>query len=300
MNSKNGASLVGCARCEHPSKREVLDLLLDSSLILATDTETYNVKLISCGDYIQVYSFQDEKVKKIKDIEKTNEDKKINNIDTDNLFKIDKTNTTNKQKESKIEFKNINRSKLECQRLAKANSNEWRTFITLTFEENIIDINYANKRLKYFIDKIRRVFKNFKYICIPEFQKRGAVHYHLLTNISIDDERFIFAQEDNKKFKHIKYWNEGFTKVDNLYKDIKKIIGYISKYMTKDIDNRLYNHHRYLFSRNLEKPKISYLDLNNQKHLEFYMNIIKNKTEIYNNIYKSTYNEELIEFQEFL
>lgn len=300
MSSKNGANLVGCAQCEHPSKREVLDLLLDSSLILATDTETYNVKLISCGDYIQVYSFQDEKVKKIKDIEKTNEDKKINNIDTDNLFKIDKTNTTDKQKESKIEFKNINRSKLECQRLAKANSNEWRTFITLTFEENIIDINYANKRLKYFIDKIRRVFKNFKYICIPEFQKRGAVHYHLLTNISIDDERFIFAQEDNKKFKHIKYWNEGFTKVDNLYKDIKKIIGYISKYMTKDIDNRLYNHHRYLFSRNLEKPKISYLDLNNQEHLEFYMNIIKNKTEIYNNIYKSTYNEELIEFQEFL
>ncbi|MBE6149774.1 MAG: hypothetical protein E7170_03530 [Firmicutes bacterium] len=300
MSSKNGASLVGGARCEHPSEREVLDLLLDSSLILATDSETYNVKLISCGDYIQIYSFQDEKVKKVKDIEKISEDKKINYIDTDNLFKIDKTNSSNTTKEKKIEFKNINRSKLECQRLAKANSNEWRTFITLTFEENITDINYANKKLKYFIDKIRRIFKNFKYICIPEFQKRGAVHYHLLTNISIDDERFIFAQEDNKKFKHIKYWNEGFTKVDNLYKDIKKIIGYISKYMTKDIDNRLYNHHRYLFSRNLEKPKISYLDLNNEKHLEFYMNIINNKTEIYNNIYKSTYTEELIEFQEFL
>ena len=299
MGDKNGVGLVGCARSiEHPSKRDVLDLLLDSSLILATDFETYNLKLITCGDYVQVYSFQEDKTKKIKDIEKNDKPNKIKLIDTDNLFK--KNNSISKSNLKEIEFKNINRSKLECQRIAKANSKDWKTFITLTFAENVTDINIANKRLKYFIDKIRRIFKDFKYICIPEFQKRGAVHYHLLTNISIHDERFMYCQEDNKKFKHIKYWNEGFTKVDNLYKDIKKIIGYISKYMTKDIDNRLYNHHRYLCSRNLEKPKTSYLDLNNPKHLEFYINMIKDKTEIYTNTYQNTYNEDLIEFKEFL
>ena len=37
-------------------------------------------------------------------------------------------------------------------------------------------------------------------------------------------------------------------------KDIN-IIGYLSKYMTKDIDNRLFGKRRYLYSQNLVKPK---------------------------------------------
>lgn len=267
-------------------------LLLDSSLIITTNnTQLYNVKLIDCGDYIQVYYLNNDTLKH----ERLEKEKNIKHIDTDRLNKI---NTP--IKDEKIEIKNIMRSKLQCQRLAKTNCKEWKTFITLTFEENIIDINRANKKFRYFVDKIQRIYKDFKYICIPEFQKRGAVHYHLLTNISLNDERFIYKQEDNKKFYHIKYWNEGFTKVDNLEKDIKKIIGYISKYMTKDIDNRLYNHRRYFYSRNLQKPSISFLNLNEPKHLEFYKKILNNKSLIYDNTYINPYNQELIRFNEFM
>lgn len=266
--------------------------LLDSSLIVATTgSELYNVKLVSCGNYVQVYHLSEKKVKK----KKSDDKRSIKFVNTDNLRKIDNDSVNNN-----IEFKNIIRSKLECQRLAKANSSEWETFITLTFQENIQDIDMANKRLKYFVDKVRRVYKDFKYICIPEFQKRGAVHYHLLTNIKDNDQRLIYCQEDNHKFKHIKYWNEGFTKVDSLEKDIKKIIGYISKYMTKDADNRLYNRHRYLCSRNLIKPKISYLNLDNPTHLEFLKNKLNNKELQYENIYKNFYNDDLINFKEYL
>jgi len=199
-----------------------------------------------------------------------------------------------------IEEKNIIRSKLQCQKLAKANADEFKTFITLTFAENVIDIDKANIRLKYFIDKIRRIYKEFKYIGVPEFQKRGAVHYHLFTNIDINDDRFIYSQKDNEKYKHIKYWDEGFTKVDNLKNDIKNIIGYISKYMTKDADNRLYNRHRYFYSRNLKKPKTNYLNLDNPKHIKFLETKLNNKNLIYNNTYKNSYNDELIDFQEYL
>jgi len=270
------------------------DLLLDSSLIVTTNNlELYDYKVISCNDYVQIYKFSKSKSKQQKDLEKD-----IKKIDTDFLFKNNQTKEI--EKENKIEIKNIMRSKLECQRLAKCNASEWKTFITLTFTENIKDIKYANKRFRYYIDKIQRVYKNFKYICIPEFQKRGAVHYHLLTNIDINDKNLIYEQEDNHYFKHIKYWNDGFTKVDILEKDIKKIIGYISKYMTKDIDDRLFNCHRYFYSRNLKRPIVNYINLNNEKHLNYLKNTLENKKLIYKNQYISSYDNESILFEEFL
>lgn len=271
-------------------------LLLDSSLIVTTNPlSLYNVKIVVCNDYIQVYELKNTKSRKNKNIEPIC--KEINNIkmiDTDNLKK---GNSSNFQT---IELKNIMRSKLQCQRLAKCNSREWKTFITLTFAENITDIKFANKRFRYFIDKVQRKFKEFKYICIPEFQKRGAVHYHLLTNISIENSDLIYSQENNSKFKHIKYWIDGFTKVDTLEKDMKKIIGYISKYMTKDIDNRLYNRHRYFYSRNLDKPCVSYLDISNEKHQQFYKKMLGDRTLIYMNEYQNCYTDEKIVFKEFL
>ena len=198
-----------------------------------------------------------------------------------------------------IEIKNIMRSKLQCQRLAKCNSNIWETFITLTFQKNVININVGNKEFKNFVRKVRRIYNDFKYLCVPEFQKRGAIHYHLLTNISIKNDKLIYKQIDNKKFLHIKYWNNGFTKVDNIKNDIKKIIGYISKYMTKDIDDRLFGKHRYFYSQNLNKPQISYLNLSNKKHCEFLINILNNKTLIYNNKYiDNFYNDEIL-FEEY-
>lgn len=265
--------------------------LLDSRLIVATNITEYNAKIINCHNYIQVYFFS-----------KTKEKKDINlvKVDTDDLVKP-KTNTSNTNvSDFSIEAKNINRSKLQCQRLAKCNCDEWKTFITLTIAENITDIDIANRKLKYFLDKVRRKYKELKYIGIPEFQKRGAVHYHLLTNISINNTDLIYTQQDNKYFKHIKYWNDGFTKVDTLEKDIKKIIGYISKYMTKDIDNRLFNRHRYFYSRNLKKPIVSYLDLSNNKHFDYYNKILSNKNIIYESKYLNPYTNTPVNFKEFL
>lgn len=70
--------------------------------------------------------------------------------------------------------------------------------------------------------------------------------------------------------------------------------------MTKDADNRLYNRHRYFYSRNLQKPKINFLNLNEPKHLEFYNRMLNEKNLIYENAYTNSYNNEIIEFKEFL
>ncbi len=271
--------------------------ILDSKLITATIKELYDVKLVDCGSYVQVYFYEDRKMKNKG--KKDFDDLNLNKINIDEMFEEDSSNTNKKNELCTIELKNIVRSKLECQRLAKANMTEWETFITLTFEENIKDINVAYKRFKYFVDKVRRVKKDFKYLCITEFQKRGAIHYHMLCNISINDTTLIYAQEDNKKFKHIKYWLDGFSSVEPLKNDPKKVIGYIAKYMTKDIDNRLFGRRRYFNSINLNKPIENYISFDNEKEIKFYQNKIQDSSLIYQNEYINPYDNSKVVYLEY-
>ena len=281
---------------------EERDYILDSSLISTTfcqqrsNKTLYNAKLIDCNGYCQLYTFSNDKIINIEKKENKQIKMDISVLDTDLLKKLD----NNSNIENEIELKNIIRSKLQCQRIAKCNSDIWETFITLTFSDNITDIKIANKEFNKFISKVKRVNKDLKYICVPEFQKRGAVHYHLLTNININNKKLIYRQIDNPKFSHVKYWNNGFDKIENIKGDIKKIIGYISKYMTKDIDNRLFGKHRYMYSQNLNKPVISYLDLSNEKHIDFLNKILNNKSLIYSNEYINEFFNEKINFHEFL
>lgn len=275
--------------------KDELTLILDSKLISAT---LYDIKLVDCGDYSQVYIYENKKLRR--KAEKNPElDLKKYNIEN-MVEKKSKVEHKRINLKSNIEPKNIMRSKLECQRIAKSNIKDWQTFITLTFAENITDVKSANKKFKYFIDKVRRIKPDLKYLCIPEFQKRGAIHYHLLTNISIKDNSLIYNQEDNPKFKHIKFWNDGFNSVEVMKGDVKKIIGYISKYMTKDIDNRLFNHRRYFYSQNLEQPKISYINLDKDIDNNFYKKIIQDKNLIYQNEYTNPYDDTKVLFLEYL
>lgn len=262
--------------------------ILDSKHIITTSPTTYNLKLIECGSYIQVYCYDNKKKRKQKD----NSDLNLKNVCT--------TQEDNEKKEiKKIEERSIIRSKLECQRLAKSNMEHWETFITLTFKDNIKDVDIANKQFRYFVDKIKRVKKDFMYLCVPEFQKRGAVHYHLLTNISLDS-KLIYSQENNEKYKHIKYWNEGFDRVDKITGDVKKIVGYISKYMTKDIDNRLFGHRRYFYSRNLKRPRENYINLDNEREYDFYKEKIQGKQLIFQKDYQNLYDNSKVTFFEYL
>lgn len=307
----DGASLVGrdAQRQQQAIRQLVLHLMnnsnksenvsfpiLDSKLITPTLNEIYNVKIIDCGNYVQVYFYENSKMKGIN--KKDLDDFNLMKINVNDMFE-NKKNDKSEIKLNTIELKNIIRSKLECQRIAKCNMEDWKSFITLTFKENIKDVDYANKRFRYFIDKVRRIKKDFKYLCITEFQKRGAIHYHVLCNVGIDDDELIYTQEDNKKFKHIKYWIDGFTSVEPLENEPKKVVGYVSKYMTKDIDNRLFSHRRYFYSTNLNKPKSSYINFENKKHIDFYTKKIQDTSLIYQNEYINPYDNSKVTYLEF-
>lgn len=284
-----------------------LSLLLDNSLITQTEQKAYTIKIIQCGDYYQVYRFNKTKIKNDKMKEKINDKKYCVDlwldIDTDKLVKPE-----NYQKEPSrgvVLQKNINRSKFQLQRLIKANEKEFKTFITLTFSDNVKSIKDANKVFNSFRTYIKKLKNDFKYVCVPEFQKRGAVHYHLLTNINYTDFNLLSQNEVklwDPKFKkwqigrNIKGWNKGYSLVINM-KDIN-VIGYLSKYMTKDIDNRLFGFRRYLNSNNLIKPNEYYINLYDDQDFNVIADILANSNITYDSSYLDVFGD-VIDYTEY-
>ena len=63
------------------------------------------------------------------------------------------------------------------------NAEKFNTFITLTFKDEVIDINLANKYLNTYLTAVRRDMKKkgkeFYYLGVPEYQKNGRVHTKL-------------------------------------------------------------------------------------------------------------------------
>lgn len=319
-------------RLEELGVKHPATLLLDSSLITRTKSKSYNYKIIECGQYYQVYKYSEIRKKEINNLEKIKNkktEKAIANIINDKeiyktninkfnellekgrVVKDDRINSTifidknydttknNIKKENKkeIELRNILRSKISLQRLVKSNEEIFKTFITLTFEENITDVKQANKKFDNWRRMVKRKKSDFLYVCVPEFQKRGAVHYHLLTNLDIKENHDLIIPQENKKHQYdVKYWNEGFSSVFSM-KDIN-VVGYISKYMTKDIDNRLWGHRRYFYSQKLKKPTTLFLDTNKIGDLIKLFQVMDVSNKKYKNIYSDKIGQP-IEFTEY-
>ena len=200
-------------------KENVFSLLLDSSLITQTKRVEYDTKIIDCGDYIQVYKFRRKKLND-NGLEPLFDKKKKKIIDFEDLELVKPTNLDKLCDINQIAYRNIIRSKFQLERLIKSNEKEFKTFITLTFAENLGNIDLANKKFNIWRTYIKRLKKDFKYVCVPEFQKRGAVHYHLLTNLDISKDLNIILPQKDKKGKilknryDVKGWSYGFVRVD--------------------------------------------------------------------------------------
>ena len=157
-------------------------------------------------------------------------------------------------------------------------NNVWRSFITLTFDPNkynfIDDLSCANRYFRSWREQVAKKCKNlgfeFMYLGVPEFQKNGNVHYHILTNIPCDSllipKREIKAlwNPSEKKYTNLlyydlPYWNFGYSTAFDIISDTDdkfNVALYITKYLYKDIDNRLYGHTRVFKSNNLKKPNV--------------------------------------------
>jgi hypothetical protein len=132
----------------------------------------------------------------------------------------------------------------KIRRLITANFTEKSLFITLTYKKNMQDIEASNGNLKKFVQKMKRKQKDFQYVAVIEFQKRGAIHYHMLCNYRLEWNTHEELQAHERTLGGV--WGHGF--VDIGYKKNDNAGAYLIKYMTKDnMDERLEGKKRFFF-----------------------------------------------------
>lgn len=120
-------------------------------------------------------------------------------------------------------------------------------FLTLTYKKNQKDLTKSNYEFQSFIKKIKYQEVFFQYICVVEFQKRGAVHYHLVCDIP-----YI------RKEKIAKMWGNGFIKINRVRK-VRNLGAYFAKHGTKDDiveSKKLAGRKKFFCSRGLNRPVI--------------------------------------------
>lgn len=155
----------------------------------------------------------------------------------------------------------LSRTRNRLIRLVNANARMWKQdgeiiqpqFLTYTFEENLTDLTVANHIFTNYIKRLNyHKGINAKYVVVPEFQKRGAVHYHaVFFNLSM-----INAGREYRTGEFRELWGQGFIKKKNI-KDIPNVGYYMTKYMTKDaMDRRLVGKKKYFSTRGLIKPQV--------------------------------------------
>lgn len=131
-------------------------------------------------------------------------------------------------------------------------------FLTLTFKENVSDLSIANAAFMRFVQRLNyAVFRprgmKMCYLAVSEFQKRGAVHYHLIIFNLPYIEKGVYS-----RLREI--WRKNNSDGAVFLEPVKRLDGlarYLTKYLVKNFgDERFVSRKRFFGSRNLLRPII--------------------------------------------
>lgn len=120
--------------------------------------------------------------------------------------------------------------------------------LTLTFRENVTSIDSAWDCFKYFCKLMRARYgrgdNQFQYIAVPEYQKRGAVHFHLAISgyYHANTVRRLWRRAAGKYQGNIDITSP--KKAGKNSWNPRRIANYITKYITKN-DSVDFNKRRY-------------------------------------------------------
>ena len=205
-------------------------------------------KIVQSGDIIEIYEYEKGY---LKGYELTDSEKVKNG-----RLKGEKSNNYEEHRKQVLQ-----RAKKNLRRLINANVGQYgkeftAKFLTLTFKDNVKDLDKANYEFEKFIKRLNyHCFgtkkANLKYTCVVEFQKRGAIHYHVI----IYNMPYVKANDISN------IWGNGFIKINKI-DDIDNVGAYVSEYLGqaekgqgKDVaDDRLQGKKSYFSSRGLFKP----------------------------------------------
>lgn len=223
---------------------------------------SYNKKIVISGKQIEVYEYENEVIYGYKDVKKTSRGRSVVASDENKEINRDKV---------------LQRARRDLRRIINSNCEKYSKFVTLTFADNVDDLDYCNNEFKKFVKRLNYYYKiKLKYSTVIEFQKRGALHYHcIFYNLT--------QKLDLDVFSHI--WGNGFVKVNKI-DNVDNVGAYICKYMTKTDDDRLLGRKMYFNSRGLTKP----MEIKDKKIVEALQNSLQSNNLKYSNTFSNDYN----------
>jgi hypothetical protein len=215
--------------------------------------------MIVSGKKVELYHYEEAIFKNKKNNKRINYKKRTK----DEVIKQVKECENEEFKMEVMRSFSLRRTRAKIIRLVDSNP-DLNAFVTLTFKDNITDLREANSVFKSFIKRLKRQVKDLRYLAVPEFQKRGAVHYHVLVNFEMRNEELADI------------WGQGFVMINKI-KHISRLGIYVSKYIGKDLfDLRYFGMRKILSSRNLAKPIIVTIG----KTIKVFMDTFRDKLEI--------------------
>ena len=222
----------------------------------------YSNKIVVAGNVVEVYEYQTPVIYGYSDNRKTSKGRQVS--------------ADLKDKEKNRE-QVLSRARRDLRRIINSNIKKYSKFLTLTFKENVQDLDYANNEFKKFIKRLNYHYKiKLKYSTVIEFQKRGSIHYHcilynLISKIDINQLEMI--------------WNNGFIKI-NAIDSVDNVGAYVCKYMTKTDDKRLLGRKMYFNSRGLNKP----IEIKESQTVGALVSSLQNNSPKYEKTFSNDYN----------
>lgn len=189
------------------------------------------------------------------------------------------------QQEKIREERSVKRAVVAFRRLVRANLRfaENPILVTLTYQENMADWETGRKDFNTFARNIKYTFgESVRYICVSEYQKRGAIHYHAL--FWGVPPCVVRAERDTRLVASL--WGQGFVFLKET-DGHAKLSSYLVKYFSKSMrDNRLFGKKLYIASRNVLRPVVdknamlmpylhlsTYKTLHKSEYMTLYMGI---------------------------
>lgn len=254
----------------------------------------YNLKIIKCNNRIEIYKYSHFTV-----AERGKEEEFFRFIEPTKKKK--ESSTSNKKSKEQNRLDNLNNTRNKIIRLINCNK-DMTTFITLTFAK-AQDYKSSKKYLRSFFEKLRRKYKNLKYLWVLEYgDENNRLHYHLLCNIPINIKLSTSKQRKTEEHKKLeqefskKYWKQGFVDIRELEQEGNTNVSlYVSTYIIKSLGNKDLEGFRVFgySNKTLKKPVIkkSY----DKRKIEEILEEYKNYKITYNNSYEIGYTKDGIE-----
>jgi len=195
------------------------------------------IKIVQSGDLIEKYSY--ERSPSPKRLLKKSSERILTDIQRANRALHGRRDTS------------VVRAKKSFRRLVRSNLlGERPHLLTLTMLD-IVPIESAYVCFTAFGQRLRKFYRApLAWVSVPEFQKRGAVHFHVLVwGLPYDEAT---TERATRRIQNL--WGYGY--VDLVPTDgSPKIASYLAKYMSKSMsDLRLSGKKAYCSSRNLLRP----------------------------------------------